>query len=379
MLEHSLFYSKCHRFFLLCTIILILFVSFSPQNYAQNEGVSLHGDFLSGVFSYGFNRPDVHPGNFLIGGQYNIPIVSVVELNGGFDFLWVELYGKINSVNRQAEVFMPFIFGGAALNLDQWRIFGKIGISLDESINIIGTRQGWVSSILSDYMGFCQFGIKCPLDNVLSISTSIGYYFGDKIKIDNTPLTFATVNMGFSYNLFSPAILPQVIEKGVDEYKDKYYVIQSENAILNRKVLELTDSIKSLQLKTPTVVKIEPVQITVPVTIPTRSISIDSINQVYNLHLREALNLKDFINRKGLKEEGELILEEYNSIAASFKGFQSGIYLICTVSDIKIFKKYESEFPRIKFQSIPSVKNKLIMDINVSATETNNKIKLIIK
>jgi hypothetical protein len=289
------------------------------------------------------------------------------------------LYGKINGVNRQAEVFMPFVFGGAALNFDQWRIFGKIGVSLDESINILGSRQGWASSILSDYMGYCQFGIKCPLDNALSVSTSVGYYFGDKIKIDNTPLTFATVNLGFSYNLFSPEVVPQVVEKGLDEYKDKYFVIQSENAILNRKVLDLRDSIKSLQLKTPAVVNVEHVPVTVPVVIPTRSISVDSINHVYNLHLREALNLKDFVNKRGLKEEGELILEEYNSIAASLKGFKSGIYLICTVSDIKAFKKNESEFSRIKFQSNPSAKNKLIMDIDVNATEINNKIKLIIK
>jgi hypothetical protein len=375
MLKHSLLYYKYHRLYLLCTIILILFFSYSPQFFSQNEGVSVHGDFLSGVFSYGFNKPDVHPGNFLLGGQYNLPIVSVFELNGGFDFLWVELYGKINSVNRQAEVFIPFIFGGAALNFDQWRLFGKIGVSLDESINILGSRQGWVSSILSNYMGYCQFGIKCPLDNALSVSTSVGYYFGDKIKIDNTPLTFATVNLGFSYNLFSPAVVPQ----GVDEYKDKYYVIQSENAKLNRKVLDLQDSIKSMQLKTPAVVNIEPIPVVVPVVIPARSISVDSINRVYNLHLREALNLKDFVNKKGLKEEGELILEEYNSIAASFKGFESGIYLICTVSDIKTFKKNESEFSRIKFQSNPSVKNKLIMDIDVSLTEKNNNIKLKIK
>ena len=121
------------------------------------------------------------------------------------------------------------------------------------------------------------------------------------------------------------------------------------------------------------------VPVTVPVLIPTRSISVDSINHIYNLHLKEALNLKDFVNKKGLKEEGKLILEEYNSIASSFKGFQSGIYLICTVSYIKTIKKNESAFPRIKFRSNPSVKNKLIIDIDVNTTEMNNKIKLVIK
>jgi hypothetical protein len=80
-----------------------------------------------------------------------------------------------------------------------------------------------------------------------------------------------------------------------------------------------------------------------------------------------------------MKEEGKLILGEYNNIATSFKGLQNGIYLVCTTADIKAFKKNESDFPRIQFRSDPTVKNKLVIDIDVKATEANNKIKLKIK
>jgi hypothetical protein len=95
--------------------------------------------------------------------------------------------------------------------------------------------------------------------------------------------------------------------------------------------------------------------------------------------MRESLNLKDFVDKRGLKEEGKLILGEYNNIATSLKGLQAGIYLVCTIADIKAFKKNESAFPRIKFRSDPTVKNKLVIDIDIKATETNNKIKLEVK
>jgi hypothetical protein len=132
-------------------------------------------------------------------------------------------------------------------------------------------------------------------------------------------------------------------------------------------------------MESSTVVKVDSVPIPIAIDIPVKTISVDSINNVYNLHLRESLNLKDFVNKRGMSEEGKLILGEYNNIATSFKGLQAGIYLICTITDTKAFKKNESSFPRIQFRSDPAVKNKLVLDIDVKATEANNNIKLKIK
>jgi hypothetical protein len=372
---HSLFTFTPHRNF--PALILLITFTFCPFNSPQNKGISIHGDFCSAVFTYGFSQSYDHPGNFSLGVQYNYPLSQRVELNGGFDFLWAELYGRINNVNKQAEVFIPFVFGGVALNYDQWKIFGKVGVSLGESSNNIGSGKGWVSSILNFYMGALQFGIQYPIHDALSVSTSAGYYFGDRIKVDSKRIIFSTINLGLNYNLFQPNVIAPVVEKGIADYKEKYYASRSENEELFKQIINLHDRIKTLQNSTG--VNKDTVSNPVPLDIPVRWISVDSINNVYNLHLKESLSLKDFINNKELGEEGKLILGEYNNIASSVKGFQAGIYLICTSSDINVFKKHESEFPRIKFRSNPKAKNKLFFDIDVKTTETNNNLKLRIK
>jgi hypothetical protein len=373
----SLFTCMNHRGLYFCVFVVLFIFAFSPLSSPQNQGISIHGDFFSTVFTYGFNQDYVHSGSFLLGGQYNYPISHMVELNGGFDFLGLELYGRISSGNSVAEIFIPFIFGGAALNFDQWKIFGKVGVALEKSVNNIGSGKGWVSSIMNFDMGSLQLGIKFPIYDALSLSTSAGYYFGDRIKIDTRFLMFSTINLGLSYNLFRPEIVSPIVENGMNEYKEKYNAAQSENKELYKQIVGLHDRIK--ELESGAVAKVNTVSIPVAVYIPVKSISVDSINNVYNLHIRESLNLKDFVDKKGLKEEGKLILGEYNNIATSFKGLQAGIYLVCTIPDMKAFKKNESAFPRIKFRSDPAVKNKLVIDIDIKATETNNKIKLVVK
>jgi hypothetical protein len=381
MSGHLLYTLMTRRALYLSFFILLFIFGFSSVSSAQNEGISIHGDICSAVFTYGFNQNYDHPGNFLLGGQYNYPISPMFELNGGFDFLWTELYGRIDNVNKQAEVFIPFIFGGAALNFDQWRIFGKVGVSLDGSVNTIGSGKGWVSSILNFYMGSVQFGIKYPIYNALSVSTSAGYYFGDRIKIETKHVIFSTINLGLSYNLFhSEVVAPPVVEQGVDAYKEKYLAAQSENKELFNQIINLHDRIKTLESAADiNTAKVDTVSMPVIADIPVKTISVDSINKVYNLHIKESLKLKDFVNKKGLKEEGKLILGEYNEIASSFKGLPAGIYFICTIGDMKAIKRNESDFPRIKFRSNPAFKNRLVIDVDIKATETNNKIKLIIK
>ena len=248
---------------------------------------------------------------------------------------------------------------------------------MGESVNNIGSGKGWTSSILNFYMGSLQFGIIYPIYNSLSISTSAGYYFGERINIDSKRVIFSSVNLGLSYNLFHTEVVPSITSNGVDEYKERYYAAQSENKGLFKQIIDLHDRIKALE--SIPVVKVDTVFKPRTENIPVKSISVDSINNVYNLHLRESLNLKNFVNKNGLKEEGKIILEEYNNIAASFKGLQSGIYLVCTTSDINALKKGKSDFPRIKFRSDSTLKNILIIDIDIKTTETFNKLKLEIK
>src|ERR1039457_5312677 len=107
MSKFTLFTFINHRKYLFCTFLFLFLFAYSPISSAQNEGISLHGDFLSAVFSYGFDQQYPHPGNFQIGGQYNYPLSSIVELNGGIDLLWVELYGSLNGINKQVDIFMP--------------------------------------------------------------------------------------------------------------------------------------------------------------------------------------------------------------------------------------------------------------------------------
>jgi hypothetical protein len=389
MRRHSQFTFSNYRNFSIAFFFFLFIFIISPPSSAQNEGgVSIHADFFSTVFTYGYDHNYNHPGNFLLGGQYNYPVSPLFEINGGLDIQWMELYGKIGDVHKQAEVFIPFVFAGAALNFDDWRVFGKLGVSLGETTNILGSGKGWNSSILDFYMGTFQFGIKFPIYNALSLSTSAGYYFNDRIKVETRKVIFSTFNVGLSYNLFHSEVTVPVVETGVDVYKEKYYAAQSENKELFKQIINLHDRVRVLESARDTVSAKDIVSTegttanidkrTSPV-VPVRSISIDSINNVYNLHIREPLNLKDFVNKKGLKEEGKLILEEYNNIAATFKGLPAGLYLVCTVSNIKAFKKNEREFPRIQFRQDASVNNKLVIDIDSKATEKNNIIKLEIK
>ncbi|MDR3611734.1 MAG: hypothetical protein P4L27_14285 [Ignavibacteriaceae bacterium] len=377
MPEYLLFTIRKQQSWRNLAYILLFILIFSPICSAQDEGISIHGDFFSGTFVYGFTQNYDHPGNFLLGGQYNYPVSPLFELTGGLDFLWVELYGRVNNVNKEAEVFIPFITGGAALNFDQWRIFGKVGYSLAGSVNNIGSGKGWVSSILDFNMGSFQFGIKYPIYNELSLSTSACYYFGQRIPIESNHVIFSSVNLGLSYNLFNTEPVSPVVSEGVNEYKEKYLAAQSENSVLFKQIVELHDKIKALS---PNADKVETfVKPAVIPEIPVETISVDSLNAVYNLHIGEPLNLKDFVNKKTLKEAGKLILGEYNSIASSFNKLPAGIYFICTAQDINAFTKSETDFPRIKFRADPASKNKLIISIDIKETELNNKIKLEIK
>jgi hypothetical protein len=110
-----------------------------------------------------------------------------------------------------------------------------------------------------------------------------------------------------------------------------------------------------------------------------RTISVDSINSVYKLHIGEELSIKDFVDKNGVSEDGKLILGEYNTIASSFKGFPSGIWFICIVPDTDAFSADKVEFQRIEFKNNSGIQKVLIIYIDVSKTETNNSIKLEIK
>jgi hypothetical protein len=366
-----------HRILSTFIFIPVLLIALTSRCSGQDEGVSLHGDLYSLVFAQNFEKNFYHPGNFLLGAQYNLPASNLVEFNGGFDFLWVEPYGIISNSFVEAQVFIPFIFAGIALNIDEWRIFGEVGYSLSNSVNILGSNKGWVSSILDFNMESFQFGLKIPIYEAISLSTSARFYAGDKIMIGKTPISFSSINFGLSYNLFGGGASNREVSTGADAFKEKYYTSQAENRILYQQIVDLHDSIKSLNLK---VVRIDTLS-KQPVfrSIPIETLSVDSLNKVYNLHIGEPLDIKDFVNKTGLKEEGKLILGEYNRIASLFTKLPYGIYFLCDVPELRAFTKNESEFPRINFRSETSNKNTLVINIDIVTTESRNKIKLDIK
>src|ERR1035438_8900598 len=96
-------------------------------------------------------------------------------------------------------------------------------------------------------MGSLQFGITYPLYDALSLSTSVGYYFGDRIKFESKHLIFSTFNLGLSYNLFRPEVVAPEVEKGLDEYKERFNTVQSENKELYKQIIDLHDRIKTLE------------------------------------------------------------------------------------------------------------------------------------
>jgi len=190
---HSMFYS----YWLLITVIII----YSPQYFAQFEGLSIHTEFLSFNIPSGFDKNYNRPGNFLGGLQYNFPINSDFEINTGLDFFYTEATGLLNNVPRQVEVFIPSVFGGFVYNFDNWGIFGKAGFSPAGSINQHGS-QGWVSFIPGFDMYPVQLGVKFNMYRDLDLTASVGNYIGKSVKIDNHIISLTTMNIGLSYNLF---------------------------------------------------------------------------------------------------------------------------------------------------------------------------------
>jgi hypothetical protein len=223
-------------------------------------------------------------------------------------------------------------------------------------------------------------GIKFNILKDLDITASGSYYIGNSVKIDDRVITFTTINIGLSYNLFSFKTETQDPNKSSSNYREMYNKLLTENEKLEKQNMhlikqedEITERLK--RSKTGMAVKVDSALSSLQV----RTISVDSINSVYKLHIGEELSIKDFVDKNGVSEDGKLILGEYNTIASSFKGFPSGIWFICIVPDTDAFSADKVEFQRIEFKNNSGIQKVLIIYIDVSKTETNNSIKLEIK
>jgi hypothetical protein len=354
-------------------LLTVFFVS-SSKGYAQFEGVSIHSDFLSINIPAGLDKNYYHPGNFLAGLQYNYPTSTDFELNVGLDFLYAEATGLINSVSRQVEVFIPSIFAGFVINSDDWGFFGKAGYAPVGSINQHNHKE-WVSTIPGFDMYPVQFGVKYKVLKDVDINASMGYYIGNSVKIDDHIVSLTTVNLGISFNLFGSHF-----ETYTDNYKLMYNDLQLQNTNLEKQnqylIKQVDDIVKRLNKPGK---EVEATADSVLPRTPLVSISIDSINTIYNLHIGKPLSIKTFVNRNSVSNDGKLILGEYNSIAASLKGFPAGIWLVCSVPDTNAFLSYKDDFPRMYFKKDYGIKKNLVINIDINKTETSNGIKLEVK
>ncbi len=327
-------------------LIASLFLFDAPLIYSQFEGVSIHGDILSFNIPNGFGTNYFHPGNFLVGLQYNFPINKEFELNTGFDFIYTEATGLLNNEIKEVEVFIPSAFGGFLFRFDNWGFFGKAGYAPAGSINQRGS-QGWVSTIPGFDIYPIQVGVKFNVTNDLDLTTTVGHYIGKSIKINNNQITLNTMNIGLSYNLFGSHAETPIVD---NNYKQMYNEVVTENDKLEKQNSSLVNQISEIlgRLNKPGEVADSVVQ-----EQRIKLISLDSINSVYNLHIGHPLNIATFVNRNRISEDGKLILGEYNSIASTFRDFPYGIWLFCYVPDTNVFLTSVEEFPRIEFKRAP--------------------------
>jgi hypothetical protein len=327
-------------------------------------------------FLNGFNNNYYHLGNFLVGMQYNFPINTNFEINSGVDLFYAEAAGLIiNNESRQVETIISSVFVGVIFNSDTWGIFGKAGYSPAGSINQHGGK-GWIYTMPGFDMYPVHVGVKYNIFKDLDLTASLGTYFGNSVKIDDHIISLTTLNFGFSYNLFnSPREISNPYQSN-DNYRKMYNELitvneklEKQNTYLNKHVNEIINCLRSGNGESAKVDSLLHKLMLI-------SVSVDSINLVYNLHIGQPLSIKDFVLRNKVSEDGKLILEEYNSIASSFKDFPSGIWFVCFVPDTNVFRNNKDDFPRIEFRNDPENNKVLLINIDVSKTETNNGIKL---
>ena len=363
----SLFYTFC---------AFTAFSLFYSQNgYSQTQGLSLHTDFLSLMLPQGFDNNYYHPGSFLGGFQYIFPVSTGFGLSLGVDLMYGEATGTINSNSRQIEFFVPSLFAGIDFDFDGWGLFGKAGYAPAGSVNL-HDRQNWVTTIQGFDMYPLQFGLKYNIIRNLDFTLSVENLIGNSLKIDNKTISVSTIGFGLSYNLFN-SDTESADENSNDNYKKMYNDLLAENEKLEKQNLhlikqsdEIIGRLKSVEINSESTVD------SAQTLKMIKSISIDSINTVYNLHIGKPLKIKDFVNKKRMTDAGKLILAEYNQIASSLNGFPSGIWFVCLVPDLSFFAEDKNDFPRIEFIQNSDKQKNLVLKVDVKKTENKNGIKL---
>jgi len=364
--------------FYVCWIFLFIIIICSLKGNAQFKGLSIHGDLVSINIPTGFDINRYHPGNYLGGFQYNLPTSQTFEVDAGFDLFYGNATGIINDSAKEIEAIIPSIFAGITFNFDNWGIFGKVGYSPWGTINRHDVDINWLKTMSGFDMIPLHIGIKYKLNHDLDITGSLGQYFGNSITLGTHTISFTSLNLGFSYNLWgsnsNSADLSNVYYKQMyDDLLTENKKLENQNTFLIKQVAEIIHKLN----KPGTMVAESADSVLPPPQI--KSISVDSINNVYNLHIGQPLSIKSFVNKRRVSEDGKLILSEYNSIASTIKGFPSGIWFNCLVPDSSFFLANNSDFPRIHFKNNPSSKKSLVINVDVDKTESNNGIRLIIK
>ena len=298
------------------TVLLLFLCSISIFGQSNN-GVSLHANIFSDFSSSEFDTPYSRPGNFLIGGQYNYFLNDKLSLNGGVNFLWMEISGEMkNSPQLQAEVFSPYLFLGVQYEINDFSIFTNIGSSIGGKQNQIGSSDGSVLNGKSIHLIPFTFGGKYKINNKLSIYLGYMSNFGEKIKIyDISQINFKGIDIGLSYNLFG-----------------KNKVVNDSINKLTKRIQGLSikkDSLKNLQSKIDSLENQKLKQDTVYIY----HMDIEQINKENYLRINENYELSDLIKYNKISDDGKIIIEAYNDFAKNYElaNDNKGLYLKCLV------------------------------------------------
>lgn len=301
-------------------LILLLVPFVLVQGQKKEDHISVHANIFSVVFPTGFDEGKERPGNLLIGGQYNYFLNDDFSIIGGLNLTWLEMNGRNKNIvtnkllwNTQFEVLALYFFLGANLDVGGTDIFLKIGASIFGKQNQLGTYKGWVLEGESYTLIPLEIGAKWNLNDNWGIISSIMGNFGDKISIDpayypgsvKKDIDFLSFNVGISYafvpehNEFQSKIdgLNHIITSiKEDKFKsDSDY--QSQILNLNLKVEKMENDLENCKEN------------------DTPQLTINEINEKYNLKLGQEQSLDDFFDNNELSEIGDAIISEYDQAA----------------------------------------------------------------
>lgn len=363
--------------------LFLFFLLLVPFCFAQNDEFSIHGNFLSIVSSSGFDEAKARAGNFMLGGEYSYYLSSGISLVGGADLLWQELNGrkKISNSTEMHSSIVEVLSGVLSLGFnfklaDDYMFFLKGGYASGYQ-NYSGTAKGFILSGDPFNGTLLLGGLKYNLTSNLTFNTSVIYNLSSNLFTvypNQEPLKnlkFYSISFGLGYNFFAPASGP-----GLDRCIRENSQLREENLKLNKDLKTIDKSLINKEgdllaanqriqdLETKLEEKNEQVVDT---------IDIQKLNKDHYIQLKDPYDISEFVKKSSFTEEGNRMLAVYESIAK-----EHGYAFTCKVPEAKTLKNFGS-FKQLTLQSDSSLSDRLIIDIDIPATEKKLNKKVIVK